>query len=296
MHWRIVLRTSLSLLGLTVSAAGQTEGTAPAEDPSAAPAEAPAEAPAPDTAGAPPGEALPVEGVPPEAPDPNVAPAEAAPAAGEPSQGPPLGPPPGAEPDEELEEPELPMTPPAIDGLGGHFLLGAGAAYQKPFGKFGSGMRQSSQVDGGLSITVDAGFGVSRQIVIGAWGQWFRLPEGSECEECSATGLAGGPLVRFHLVQGLRFDPWLSFAVGYRDLQLENGDNGSEVLKFKGVDWARLQVGGDWYPAANFGFGPFLELVSGGYFDRPEAAGSLRTYWQWSAGMRLTFDVPGKLK
>ncbi|HEU5072762.1 MAG TPA: hypothetical protein VFU02_01285 [Polyangiaceae bacterium] len=288
MHWRIVFRTSLSLLGLTVSAAGQTEGAAPAEEPSAAPPEAPPAAPAPDGAETPPADGLPPET---EAPEEPSAP-EPSPGQGEPDPRPELGPPPGADGDEEFEEPELPMTPPATDGLSGHFLLGAGAAYQKPLGKFGSGMRQSSQVDGGLSVTVDAGFGVSRQVVIGAWGQWFSLPEGSECDECSATGFAGGPFVRFHLVQGLRFDPWLSFAVGYRDLRL---DDGTEELKFKGIDWARLQVGGDWYPARNLGFGPFLELVSGGYFDRPEVAGDLRTYWQWSAGMRLVFDVPGKL-
>lgn len=290
MHWRIVLGASLSFLGLTVSAAGQTEGAEPAQDPNAPPAEAaPAEAP-PAAGEAPPpeGEAPPPEGEP-------GTPAEPA-AEGDPDAGPPLGPPPGAEGEEDYEEPELPMTPPAPDGLGGHFLLGAAGAYQKPLGKFGSDMRQSSQVDGGLSVTVDAGFGVSRQVVVGAWGQWFLLPDGSECNDCSATGFAVGPFVRFHLVQGLRFDPWLSFAVGYRDLSLDRVDRDEEVLKFKGFDWARLQVGGDWYPARNFGFGPFLELVSGGYFERPEIAGDLRTYWQWSAGMRLAFDVPGKLK
>lgn len=289
MHWRFVPRTFVGLLGLTVSAAGQTEGTAPAEDPSAAPV-------APDTA-----EVLPSEGVPPDGalpddapPEPTAPPAEAGADGGEPAAPPPLGPPPGAvPPEEELDEPELPMTPPAPDGLGGHFLFGLSAAYQKPVGKFGPHLRQSSQIGGGLSVAADAGFGVSRQVVIGAWGQWFRLPEGSECQECSATGFAGGPFVRFHLVQGLRFDPWMSFAVGYRDLKL---DQGTQELAFKGVDWARLQIGGDWYPAANFGFGPFLEVVSGGYFDRPESVGSLRTYWQWSAGMRLAFDVPGKLK
>jgi hypothetical protein len=207
----------------------------------------------------------------------------------------PLGPPPG-EPDELDEEPELPMTPPATDGLGGHFLLGAGVAYQKPLGKFGSEMRQSSQVGGGLSVTVDAGFGVSRHVVIGVWGQWFKLPDGSECNDCSATGFGVGPFVRYHLVQGLRFDPWLSFGAGYRSLSLDRVDRDAEELPFQGIDWARLQVGGDWYPASNLGFGPFLELVSGGYFERPEIAGNLRTYWQWSAGLRLAFDVPGKLR
>src|SRR5688572_14143111 len=169
MHWRIVVGASLSVLGLTVSAAGQTEGAAPAEDPNAAPVEA---AP-PDAAGAPPAEG--------EAPAPDAEPGVPAEAGAEaaPDAGPPLGPPPGAEGEEDYEEPELPMTPPAPDGLGGHFLLGAAAGYQKSLGKFGSEMRQSSQVDGGLSVTVDAGFGVGRQVALGAWGQWFLLPDGS---------------------------------------------------------------------------------------------------------------------
>lgn len=185
------------------------------------------------------------------------------------------------------------MTPPATDALGGHFFLGAGAAYLTPFGKYGSSLRQSSQTGSGLAVSVDAGYGISRQLVLGAWGQWSTLGEGSKCLECTTTGFAVGPFMRYHLVQGLRFDPWLSFGVAYRSVMLDQPDN---ELSFSGIDWARLQVGGDWYPARNVGFGPFLELVSGGYFDRPDEAGAFRTYWQWSIGARLVLDVPGKLK
>src|SRR6187399_2329806 len=124
MHWRTVLRTSICLLSLTVYAAGQTEGEGSAVDPNAAPAEPPPADAGPPEGGVPPEGAAPPDGAPP------------APAEGDPDVEPLLGPPPGTEGDESDEEPELPMTPPATDGLRGHFMLGAAAAYQKPLGKF----------------------------------------------------------------------------------------------------------------------------------------------------------------
>jgi hypothetical protein len=185
------------------------------------------------------------------------------------------------------------MTPPAPDSLGGHFVIAAGAAYVFPFGRLGSDMAQRRQLDPGLGIGVDMGYGASRQVIVGAWGQFALFPEGSACLDCTATSLAVGPFVRFHLVQGLRFDPWLSFGVGYRNLAI---DDGSQTETFRGLDWARAQLGGDWYPSSNFGFGPFMELVSGGYFERPESAGALRTYWHLAVGARLTLDFSGRLK
>src|SRR5690606_15000233 len=95
----------------------------------------------------------------------------------------PAAPPPDPSPKQELpddyEEPELPMTPPAPDSLGAHFILGAGAAWVIPFGRLGSELSQSSQLDGGWGVTLDAGLGVSRQVVLGAWGQWSMYGAGS---------------------------------------------------------------------------------------------------------------------
>lgn len=206
----------------------------------------------------------------------------------------PLGPPPGGKASDAQDsdtEPELPITPPATDSLGGHFVLGLGGAHAWPFGRLASDVTQRHQLGPGWSLQVDAGLGVSRQVVLGGVLEYTALSEGSRCSTCEGTGLAIGPLVRFHLVQGLRFDPWASFGVAYRRLALETSE---ETLEFVGIDWARLQVGGDWYPSRNFGLGPFLQVVSGGNFDRPDTVGALRTYWQLSLGLRIVLDLPGK--
>jgi hypothetical protein len=83
----------------------------------------------------------------------------------------------------------------------------------------------------------------------------------------------------------------MGFGLGYRQSTVETD---TEDLKFSGFDWARFQIGGDWYFLKTLGFGPFLELVSGGFFSRPESAGKLRTHWHFSAGLRLVLDLPGK--
>ncbi len=290
MQWRLLLRTATFASTLAVSATAQVAPSAKGSDPAPsseepeAPAanQPPADSPAPEPEGTVEQKTEANE----ETTAEGAAPAEAPPPA--PSKR-------GADDadEDDTEEPELPMTPPAQDSLGGHLVLGMGAQYLWPFGRVGSAQRQRNLSGDGPAFAVDLGYGVSRQVVLNAWGELATLPEGSNCSDCKTTSFAVGPAVRFHLVQGLRFDPWLSFGVGYRHTSL---DDGSETTSFSGFDWARVRLGGDWYPTRMFGFGPFLELTSGGYFDRPESAGALRTYWQGSIGLRLVLDFPGKLE
>jgi hypothetical protein len=81
--------------------------------------------------------------------------------------------------------------------------------------------------------------------------------------------------------------------VAYRSLSVDDSVSKSS---YSGLDWANVRVGGDWYPSKNVGVGPFMELVSGGYFNRPDDVGDLRTYWQFAIGARLVLDFPGKLR
>ena len=296
MQWRPVFCAATLTTALAASAAGQVEpqpgrSPTPGTPPSAPsdqvnPAQAdPAATPAEESDAS-----LPA--------DPGEVPEEPEPAAPEIEQSgeseeaaPPLPPRPGSE--EEYEEPELPMTPPAADSLGGHFVLTPAAGYSIPFGRIGSNWDKQNQLGAGWSFSLEAGLGVSRQVVIGAFGEFDVWSEGSSCNGCDAAGFAVGPFVRFHLVQGLRFDPWLGFGVGYERLTLDDGDTQRTLA---GLQWARFGVGGDWYPSRNFGVGPYLGLSSGGYFDRPDEAGAIRTHWAFSIGARLTLDVPGKLR
>ena len=52
-----------------------------------------------------------------------------------------------------------------------------------------------------------------------------------------------------------------------------------------GIDVARLGLGGDFFPTASFGFGPFIETDIGVRVD-PDTTG----YAAFLAGLRLTFD------
>ncbi|HMJ10668.1 MAG TPA: hypothetical protein VK524_04630 [Polyangiaceae bacterium] len=193
---------------------------------------------------------------------------------------------PGDEVDD--DEPEPPLLPAAQDTVGGHLQLSPSAALVIPFGELSDGTSQSSVLGIGPGFALDVGFGVSRSVVLGAWGQLVSFGAGSECSDCSATSLAGGAFVRYHLVQGVRFDPWLSAGVGFRTLTA-----GVDDARFSGFDFMRFQVGGDWYPARFLGFGPFAELDAGAYTSQPGDADSA-AYFQFATGLRLTLDVPGK--
>jgi hypothetical protein len=140
----------------------------------------------------------------------------------------------------------------------------------------------------GLSIGGDLAYGISRTVLLGAYiDVGFPSPEGTSAKNSIST-IAAGPLIRYHLVQGMSFDPWLSGGVGFR---LTNDGPTS----YTGVDWMRLAIGGDWYPASNFGFGPLLELSLGTYFaESPGSLGTAAVNATFVIGGRIVFDAPGK--
>jgi hypothetical protein len=188
-------------------------------------------------------------------------------------------------------EPEPTLIPPAADRLSGHFSLGAGAGLAVPFGNLESGAAESNAFDLALALSVDAAFGVSRHVAVGLFGQYLSYGADEDCTGCEGSGMAFGPFVRYHLVQGTRFDPWALAGIGYRMTSLSTpaGD-----YDYSGVNWLHLQVGGDWYPISAVGFGPYLGLDYGVYGDHPTASRDSAAFWQFSTGLRLLLDVPGK--
>lgn len=183
-----------------------------------------------------------------------------------------------------------PASPAVPDTLARHLTISASAALAVPFGSLNAGTSASSLTGSGAGFGAEVGYGVSHTVVVGVWGQMLRLGGGSTCSSCSTTSFAGGPFVSYHLVQGVRFDPWMSAALGFRTATISG--SGADK-KYSGVEWLRLQVGGDWYAFRNLGIGPFLELDTGWFYNHPAAtAGAL--HWQFLAGARLTFDLPGK--
>ena len=189
-----------------------------------------------------------------------------------------------AAPDE--DEPPVPLVPPAADTLGGHFVLGLGAGLEAPFGELSQGQK-AANLGIGFTGAADLGFGISRAVVLGAWGDFTSY--GSK-----ETGFAVGPFIRYHVVQGVRFDPWILAGPGYRSLTRETPD---AKQQFSGVEILHVAVGGDYYPLSSIGFGPWLELDMGIYGKRP-SLGTARVppalHLGFVSGLRLVIDLPGK--
>ncbi|MBI3204012.1 MAG: hypothetical protein HYZ29_20905 [Myxococcales bacterium] len=193
----------------------------------------------------------------------------------------------------EDDGPEPPLVVPAPDTLSGHFQLSPSAGVAVPFGSLEANAPQSDAMGSGWAFGLDASYGLSRTVAVGAFGQYLTLGNpGSSCSDCKATSMAGGAFVRYHLVQGVRFDPWMLAGVGYRRTTLSGV--GADVT-YSGIEWLRLAVGGDWYAFDKVGFGPYLELDMGYYSSRSSGdLGDARAHWTFSTGARVTLDLPGK--
>jgi hypothetical protein len=188
-------------------------------------------------------------------------------------------------------EPEPPIIPLASDTLAGHFTLGAGVGLALPVGNLESGADESDALDASLLLSLDAAIGVSRHVALGAYGQYLPYSADEDCVDCEPSGFAVGAFVRYHLVQGTRFDPWALAGLGYRKTTIKTP---LVDLDYSGVDWLHLQVGGDWYPISVLGLGPYLGLDFGIYGDHPTESRDSAAHWQLSTGLRLMLDVPGK--
>ncbi|MEB2325004.1 MAG: hypothetical protein OZ921_20990 [Sorangiineae bacterium] len=186
-----------------------------------------------------------------------------------------------------------------VDTLGGHLSASPSAALALPFGELAEGTSQTALLGMGSTFGLELGYGVSRAVVIGLWGTYSHFGGGDDCASCSADAISAGPFIRYHLVQGLRFDPWLEAGLGFRRLAIEapepagvSAPAGSST--WAGVEWLRLVVGGDWYALSQVGFGPFLGLDVASFSSRPAGSGAATAAWQFTSGVRLTLDLPGK--
>jgi hypothetical protein len=208
----------------------------------------------------------------------------------------------------ESDQPQLEPVPSAHDTLGGHFVLGAAVGAKWPFGSLSDGTKQDQELGAGLALNLDLGVGLSRNVVIGVWGElddYASPAKAATCAACSARSFAGGPFIRYHIVQGTRFDPWGAIALGLRqttvdhdNFSVRNADQATGVATtthFVGPDWLRLTLGGDWYPLANVGVGPYVEFDVGAYNRHPHSSTvGTEIHTGLGTGLRLTLDFPGK--
>ena len=137
-------------------------------------------------------------------------------------------------------EPPAPLVPRAKDLLGSHLLLGAAVGPVWSLGHFGSNAAVSHQFGTGLALRADVGFGLSRSVVVGAWGSYAGYTDGDRCQSCSGKAFAVGPFIRYQLIQGLRFDPWLTLGGGYHRVSFDDQTGARQT--FSGVEWLHLEL------------------------------------------------------
>jgi hypothetical protein len=189
-------------------------------------------------------------------------------------------------------EPKAPLVPRAHDLLGKHVLVGGSVGPVWSLGKLASDVAAVRALSTGLSVHADVGFGLSRSVVLGAWGSFASYGDGDACDSCSGKSFAVGPYVRYHLSQGFRFDPWILAGAGYR--QVSYDDSLGTKQTFSGVEWLRLELGADYYVFSGFGVGPYGSLGLSSYAKRPEGAGEARVNTELGAGLRFLLDLPGR--
>lgn len=183
-----------------------------------------------------------------------------------------------------------PVEPPPVarapDTSAGHLQLHVGPVLAVPFARLTNKTTFQQAADSASGIGADLGLGIDRGFVLGGYFQYLSFGTPDECPACDPNSFGFGAFARYHLVQGVRFDPWASLGVGYRSF-----DAGSTT--YSGIDWMRLSLGGDWYALSQLGFGPYIELDLGTFTNRPSGTNAA-VYATFAAGLHVVFDLPGK--
>jgi hypothetical protein len=196
-----------------------------------------------------------------------------------------------AEPDPEADEPAPPVIPPATDLLAWHPLLGVAGKFALPFGELDTERSLGRRTGTGYGVAGDLGLGVSRSIELGVWADYVVYGgDRDDCPDCETKSLGVGPFIRYHLVQGMRFDPFLFLGAGHRSVTI-TGDGPKTTDS--GLAWLKFALGGTWYALAQVGFGPYVELELATLTDTPEGADP-SVFASFGTGLRLQFDVRGR--
>jgi Outer membrane protein beta-barrel domain len=172
------------------------------------------------------------------------------------------------------------------DELSTHWLFGASLGFVTPLGNFSSGYPIGSRLSSGYGLGLDVGYGITRHFSLSIAGDYQKVYSGSACTTCDASAYAIGLRMRYHLVEGTRFDPWIGYGFGYRQTAFESG---SSTTTFDAVEPIRMEVGGDWYATSMLTFGPILSLGIDRTLNATET-GDGRWSTILSAGLRIGFD------
>lgn len=210
------------------------------------------------------------------------------------------GPTPQANDEEDDDPDEGTRRAPAPDLRAGHILLEARGSLLGPAGQLVRGFGMGRVVAPGGDVGGSLGYGLGRYGTLELYGDYASLGEGSGCPGCSASTYALGLSLTYHVAQGIAFDPTVTFGMAYRSLSISAGEEplpaqigGGTDATFRGLDVARIRLGGTFFPLQSLGFGPFLGMDLGTFFRRPkpvdvEAGPSVHVMFH--VGARIVFD------
>jgi hypothetical protein len=189
------------------------------------------------------------------------------------------------------DEPPPELVPFRRDAIGKHLQAGITANLLLPFGSVSEAVAVWSRAGLGGSGTLDVTYGLDRFVALGIYGEMGWFGNSGACGDCSATLLGAGGQVRYHVGQGLRFDPWVSYGLG---LLVYGARSDAEVFHYAGLEVVRFQVGANWYANRHLTLGPVLGLGAAHMIDRPEGERSGGPFMRGSVGLRVAFDMPGR--
>ncbi len=196
--------------------------------------------------------------------------------------------------DEDASAQPKPLPP---DERTGVFHLGLRGGIASPVGQLGERLWFDQVVTGGPSAELSLGIGVGRHASLELSGGFGWLPSASSCTiACEGYTFGGGLALAYHPIQALAIDPTLSFGVGYRGFLLRGttGASPPQVLgeaPFHAIDFARVAVATDFFPAPFVGIGPVLEADVGMFVDGPQVGTLGSAYVLLSASLRITFEA-----
>ncbi len=191
----------------------------------------------------------------------------------------------------------------APDTRAWHLFIDGYASLTGPTGAFASGIAASSLTAFGLNAGGALGLGVTRTTVVEIRGGYSLYAPPRGCSEgCSGRGYDIALGLRYHIAQGIAFDPWIGFGVGVRWTTFElpasiargagKPIEGTDKLEqvYRGIDVARITMGGSFFPVPFFGFGLYFEIDAGTNFTRPDPTRGLSPYVLFQLGARISFD------
>ncbi len=199
------------------------------------------------------------------------------------------------------EEPAPPeVAPIAPSQHQGHIKIGLNPAMLViPYGRLGSGLSLGDVARTGIAFGGDISYGLGHSVELGAYGDWARFGQPSDCKGCEVSAISLGLFAKSYLVQGLKIAPWLSYGAGARFYSVSafTRNNGN----YTSLEWLRLGLGFDWYGSSQIGGGTFIQLSAAQVLNRPDGYTPSDDIdrkngaeGRFTAGLRFFFDFPGR--